>query len=395
MSYNSGTIDVLLILRNLMVTVIMASAVSACGGGSSSDEGSNTQPENQPPSANAGEIQEALESTSVTLDGSASSDSDGSVSSYNWEQVNNGAPIVTINDATSANASVDLPALANNVEFEFKLTVTDNDGDSAQDGVIVTGRPAPGAVVGDVSGNTTALNSAAEFLVQLESKPSFDVSIPLSSSDQSEGVPEQSELTFTPENWQEAQTVVVRGTNESVQNGEQDYQIVLGPANSSDSFYDGINPDDVTLKGLELTLSQPENLNQLIAGIQATFKPQVIYTGNNQLSFSLTESPEGMNIDLSTGQITWVPQESDKGQSYTVGVSVNDGNKFSTTSFQVTVAEPEPITTEVQGDTLEVVDESTTLNGMTITEKGPRQVPQSTDTLTSASISDLSQLQLC
>jgi len=367
MSYESGTIGVPTVLRNSLASAIILIGLSACGGGSSGDGGTNPQSQNQPPSANAGESQEALESTVVTLDGSASSDSDGSISSYNWEQISNGAPVLIISNATDANASVELPELANNVEFAFRLIVTDNDGDTAQDDAVVTGRPTPGVTVSDVSGNTAILNSAAEFSVQLVSQPSFNVSIPISSSDESEGAPEQSELTFTPENWQQAQTVVVRGTNENVQNGEQDYQIILGSAISSDLFHDGIDPTDVALKGIELSISQPETLNQLIADSEATLQPQVTYTGNNQLSFSLTESPEGMNIDLSTGEIIWAPQASDEGQSYTVSVSVNDGNRFSAASFQVTVAAPEPVNTEVEGNRLSVVDSSTTLNGMTIT----------------------------
>jgi uncharacterized protein YfaP (DUF2135 family) len=348
---------------------------------------------NQPPSANAGESQEALESNVVTLDGSASADSDGSISSYNWEQISNGAPILTISNATDASASVELPELANNVEFAFRLTVTDNDGDTAQDDVVVTGRPTPGVAVSDVSGNTASLNSAAEFSVQLVSQPSFNVSIPISSSDESEGIPEQSELMFTPENWQQAQTVVVRGTNENVQSGEQDYQIILGSANSSDSFYDGINPTDVNLKGIELSISQPETLNQLISGSEATLQPLVTYTGNNQLSFSLTESPEGMNIDLSTGEVTWTPQASDEGQSYNVSVSVNDGNRFSETSFQAAVAAPEPVTTKVEGNTLSVVDSSTTLKGMTITTLAAQTSARST-ALASTNTADLSALNL-
>lgn len=328
---------------------------------------SNVVTVNQPPSANAGESQEALESTVVTLDGSASFDSDGSISLYNWEQISNGAPVLTISNTTNANASVELPELANNVEFVFRLTVTDNDGETNQDEVVITGRPTPNVTVSDVYGNTATLNSAAEFSVQLVSQPSSNVSIPISSSDESEGVPEQSELIFTPENWRQAQTVVVRGMNENVQNGEQDFQIILESSTSSDSFYDGIDPSDVNLKGIELSISQPETLNQLIAGSEATLQPLVTYTGNSQLSFSLTESPQGMNIDLSTGEILWTPQESDEGQSYIVGISANDGNRFTSTSFSVTVAAPELVGTEIEGDTLTVVDSSTSLNEMTIT----------------------------
>ncbi|AUC89682.1 hypothetical protein CW735_17095 [Alteromonas sp. MB-3u-76] len=333
----------------------------------------NIEEANQSPSANAAAPQEALESTVVSLDGSASNDSDGSISAYNWEQINNGAPVAIIDDTEAASTSVELPELAGNVEFAFRLTVTDDNGGAGQDDVVIIGRPTPGISVSDVSGNTAALNAAAEFAVRLTSQPSANVSISVSSSDEAEGVPDQSELTFTPENWQQDQIVVARGTNESVQNGEQDYQIILGSAISSDEFYSGVDADDVDLKGIELSISQPEALAPFIAASEATLQTKVTYTGNSQLSYSLLESPEGMNIDLSTGVITWIPQTSDEGQSYTVEVSANDGNAFSTTSFQVSVAASQAVVTEVEGDTLTVVDSSTTLDGMTITHIGSGQ----------------------
>lgn len=49
-------------------------------------------------------------------------------------------------------------------------------------------------------------------------------------------------------------------------------------------------------------------------------------------------------------------------------MAVNDGSRFAEIHFQVTVLAPEPINVEIEGDVFRVVDESTTLNGMTITQ---------------------------
>jgi hypothetical protein len=231
-----------------------------------------------------------------------------------------------------------------------------------------TALPTPGIVVSEVSGNTAAFNATAEFFVQLESAPTAAVTIPVASTNEAEGVTEQAELIFTQENWFQPQIVVIRGTNEAVQNGEQDYQITLGPAVSSDPLYNGLDPEDIALRGIELTLSEPDNLNGFVANIPATVQPEVKYTGNNLLSFSLTEAPANMSIDLSTGLIRWAPQEADEGQSYPVGVSVNDGSRFAEINFQVTVVAPQPLAVEIEGNTLRVVDSSSTLNGMTITQ---------------------------
>ncbi|MDQ4102137.1 MAG: PKD domain-containing protein [Thermoproteota archaeon] len=74
--------------------------------------------------------------TSVTLDGSGSSDADGIIASYVWEQV--GGPAVTLSNADTPTATFDAPSVAANTGLSFKLTVTDNDGATAEDTVIVT-----------------------------------------------------------------------------------------------------------------------------------------------------------------------------------------------------------------------------------------------------------------
>lgn len=67
-------------------------------------------------------------STGISLDGSLSSDADGTIAAYLWEQVSGTS--VSINNATSAVASFDAPDVAANMteELVFRLTVTDNDG---------------------------------------------------------------------------------------------------------------------------------------------------------------------------------------------------------------------------------------------------------------------------
>ena len=90
---------------------------------------------NAPPVADAGADQSVYESTSVQLDGSASADSDGSIDSYSWQQIDSSGYSVSLGDATSAQASFTAPAVAADAELTFELTVTDNDG--AQDSATV------------------------------------------------------------------------------------------------------------------------------------------------------------------------------------------------------------------------------------------------------------------
>jgi poly(3-hydroxybutyrate) depolymerase len=93
---------------------------------------------NVAPVAKAGaDISITLPTNTVTLNGSGSTDSDGTISSYLWSKVSGPA-------ATIATASGSSTAINNLVEgtYVFKLKVTDNDGASSEDQVTVNVKPA-------------------------------------------------------------------------------------------------------------------------------------------------------------------------------------------------------------------------------------------------------------
>ncbi|MYB27374.1 MAG: hypothetical protein F4X32_07760 [Candidatus Dadabacteria bacterium] len=94
---------------------------------------------------------------------------------------------------------------------------------------------------------TTEGGGTAAFQVKLESEPISDVIIPLRSSHPSEGTADTRALSFTPDDWEVAKTVTVTGTNDSDEDGARRYAIVLERAQSRDRFYDGFDPDDVSL----------------------------------------------------------------------------------------------------------------------------------------------------
>ena len=75
------------------------------------------------PVANAGADQQAITGTVVTLDGSASSDADGTIVSYNWSQT--AGPGVTLSGTGATRTFV---APAGGSTLTFSLTVTDNGG---------------------------------------------------------------------------------------------------------------------------------------------------------------------------------------------------------------------------------------------------------------------------
>ena len=87
----------------------------------------------QKPTASAGNNQTVTEGDNVILDASASTDPDGSIVGYLWEQT--GGTPATLLDANTASASFIAPDVPDNStdELTFKLTVTDDDGLTASD----------------------------------------------------------------------------------------------------------------------------------------------------------------------------------------------------------------------------------------------------------------------
>ena len=154
--------------------VVILSLLTACGGGSSSDS-SAVEPEqkaqvNTAPTSIVAEDFSADENTSVSLDGSASYDTDGTIDAYSWSQIS--GPSVTLSGADQAVASFTAPEVDSDTTLGFELTVTDNEGAIHSDTLNVTivhipENQAPTAVAADdfsANENTTvSLDGSASF----------------------------------------------------------------------------------------------------------------------------------------------------------------------------------------------------------------------------------------
>jgi hypothetical protein len=109
---------------------------------------------NNAPTANAGVDQAATSGDTVTLDGTASTDADGSIATYAWTQ-SAGTPAVTLSGGATAQPSFTAPTVAAATALTFSLVVTDNRGAaSAADTVDITINPAP-AGTSNVTGTVT------------------------------------------------------------------------------------------------------------------------------------------------------------------------------------------------------------------------------------------------
>ncbi|MGB0383995.1 MAG: Calx-beta domain-containing protein [Ardenticatenaceae bacterium] len=105
-----------------------------------------------------------------------------------------------------------------------------------------------GISVNPTSGLVTSENGQqASFTVVLDSQPTADVTLSLSSSDSSEGQLSAQALLFAPASWHIPQTITVTGVNDDIADGPIAYTIVSAPASSTDSNYDGLNPADLAV----------------------------------------------------------------------------------------------------------------------------------------------------
>jgi len=138
-----------------------------------------------------------------------------------------------------------------------------------------------GFTVSSISGNTTEAGGTATFTVKLSIQPTANVTIGVSSSDTTEGTVSPSLLTFTSANWNANQTVTVTGVNDSLDDGNQSYTVVLAAASSSDSGYSGLNPNDVSVTNTDLA---PTVLYETTTPTRSG--NNIVYSQDNSTSYS-------------------------------------------------------------------------------------------------------------
>ena len=111
----------------------LAALLAACGGGG----GGETQPAaNQPPIAQVTGPSSVAGGSEVTLEGSGSRDTDGSISRYQWRQTQ--GPTVAIVGEETATARFTTPVVGADTVLAFSLSVTDNQGASASASTRIT-----------------------------------------------------------------------------------------------------------------------------------------------------------------------------------------------------------------------------------------------------------------
>ncbi|AFZ07458.1 Subtilisin [Oscillatoria nigro-viridis PCC 7112] len=142
----------------------------------------------------------------------------------------------------------------------------------------------PGITVNPTAGLTTGEDGTkANFTVVLNTQPTADVTIGLTSDNVAEGTVSPASITFTPANWNTPQPVTVTGVNDGIVDGDIGYKIVTAAAVSTDANYSNRDVADVSLS----------NQDNDAAGISITTTATTATEGgaNGSYAIELTSEP--------------------------------------------------------------------------------------------------------
>jgi hypothetical protein len=227
-----------------------------------------------PVSAFAGEDQEVLQGTTVTLDGTGST---GPITSFSWTQT--AGPAVTLSGASTANPTFTAPT--GDATLEFELTV-DGTGGPSTDRVVVTVVASAAVPIANAGPDQTVNQTATVNL---------------------DGTGSEATTTFQ---WTQTDgpAVALNGANTATPSFVAPKQNVLltfeltasGPGGSStDTVEVSVNPDDITVTRAEFRISGSE---WRIDGTDTIFGPGVsvtIYLGPTP-----TGAPLATNVPVDT-----------------------------------------------------------------------------------------------
>ncbi|MGE0089642.1 MAG: Ig-like domain-containing protein, partial [Bacteroidales bacterium] len=243
-----------------------------------------------------------------------------------------------------------------------------------------------GITVLPTSGQTTEAGGFLDYTIVLNTQPTANVTISISSSDPSEGTVNFPSVTFTTVNWATPQTIRITGVDDAVQDGNIIYTIVNSNASSTDGTYNGMVVQDVSMSNTDddvagLTVSAISG-NTTEAGGTATFSVVLTSepTADVVVSFVTSDGTEGIvspdsynftpaNWNTPVRIVTVTGQNDDVvdgNQTYSIniGVSSSDGNYGSSLNTSVSVIN---LDNDVAGITVSAISGSTSESGGTAT----------------------------
>ncbi|PHR87358.1 MAG: hypothetical protein COA78_37225, partial [Blastopirellula sp.] len=212
---------------------------------------------------------------------------------------------ISVNDATSDNA---FDALADQT---VSVTTTDND--------------LAAFTITETSGTSVSESGSTDtFTVVLDKQPFTDVVFTLNASDTGEATIDKSSLTFTPANWNQAQTITVTGIDDQIVDGSQNSTITISVDDAkSDNAFDALVDQRVSVTTTDndaaaFTITETAGTTSVDeSGTTDSFTVVLDKQPLTDVVFSLESSDTGeATIDTST--LTFTPANWDQVQTITV-----------------------------------------------------------------------------
>ena len=198
-------------------------------------------------------------------------------------------------------------------------------------------------VLGSLSGDTTEAGGNATFSVKLASKPIEAVSIPIISTDTSEGTVSVSSLSFDNSNYNTVQTVTVNGEDDDERDGNIAYQVKIGPTSSNSLPYNNVETLTHSITNIDnetsgVTVSST-NITTDEAGSTSTFSVKLVTKPSKDVTINLRSTDPGEGV-ISASKLTFTGSNYSTAQTVTVtGIddTLADGSQtFTVQLFPIT-----------------------------------------------------------
>lgn len=268
---------------------------------------------NQAPTANAGPDKSVMENSSVTLDGSGSSDPDNNTITYKWIAPSG----ITLSSATVAKPTFTAPEVSSNTNYTFTLVVNDGTLDSPADQVVITVKQENKAPYAN-AGTNQSINENS--LYTLDGSSSYDpdsdpltykwtgpIGVTLSSAT-------VAKPTFTaPEVTIDTDFIFTLVTNDGVEDSQAD-QVKITVRQVNKAPVANAGPDQIVDEGSVVSLNGSTSTD----------------TDGDQLSYNWT-APVGITLSSATSATpTFTAPDVKQDTQCEFSLKVFDGNVYST-----------------------------------------------------------------
>ena len=267
------------------------------------------------PVSDAGPDQTVMEGVLVTLDGSGSTDPEGTPLSYSWVQASGES--VTLSDSTVSQPTFTSPVgLSRDAELSFSLAVTDDTGQTSavSDTVLITVESStPAVVVSFVSSDyAVSEGSSVEVFAVLDIAPRRTVSVNvlasgLGGATEDDYILSVTSLTFGPEE-REATLAVTAVDDLADDDGERVFlELMLDSSSSNVSLGSPSTEEVLILDDEVLSVSFVEPIYNVVAGGTVDVEVSLTSDPPRAVTVTLAVSSAESIVSLSSDALEFIP----------------------------------------------------------------------------------------